>query len=882
MNQKISAIVCSWTVCLGSAFAAIGSGDSDLFTIDNRSAALEYTLIVSSGSGGSVTEPGEGSFDYAAGTVVSISATVTADYEFVNWTGTAVNTGSVADPYAPDTSVRMDAGYTLQANFIRRTSPELILLSPNGGETLSAGSTHRIRWRNPPSETFTAFDIEYASEHAGWLQIVWISGGNRSSYTWDVPDITAHECLVRVSGIRAGGNPDISDTSDDVFSITGEGGLTASQRLRAHWQLDETQGNMAYSRVGINHGLVYGNPVRVPGLMAGALQLDGIDDYVDCGNDASLDITDEITLAAWVNPRDIGNSEGNPWIMKGNQSYAIKTRGLTRRDAIEFFIYENDWHTAHFTVAESFNYEWHHVAGTYDGSQLKLYIDGVLEVVTDYTGSIASTTHNVNIGRNSEATDHFYRGLIDDVRIYDCALNHAEIRELFLGIVAHWQLDETVGVMAWDSSDHGHHGTLYGNPTWLPTAGMLGGALEFDGNGDAVIIPAIGESVEFTYALWANQNVIEPGMVALIDRQQWAPGAVHFELRDGHPKVGINQVIYPDGDLDAFDYTLDPGEWYHLALTKSTQRLMMYVDGEPAAQRELTASDRVILGDGSIGQWDDSRHFNGLIDDVRIYEQALGPDDVFELFARPMNLQACCFADGSCLDLSPEECMAQGGMPQGEGTNCATTDCAPLPIAGLIAHWKLDEKNGITALDASGYHRHGTLYGNPTWRPTLGKVGGALEFDGNGDAVIIPALGQSVGFTHALWVNQTVIGTDLVALIDHKQWMPGSVHFELRDGHPKVGINQVIYPDGDLDAFEFTLDTGEWHHLVLTKSTQRLMMYVDGKVAAQRELTVSDRVILGDSHIGQWNDSRYFNGLIDDVRIYEQALEPGQVAELAH
>ena len=135
--QIMASIVFCWTLCLGSAFAAIGSGDSNVFTIDNRAVAPEYTLSVSSESGGSVTEPGEGSFNYLAGTVVSISATATADYEFVNWTGPAVNTGSVTDPYAPDTTVRMDADYSLRANFIQKTSPELIVLSPNGGETLS-------------------------------------------------------------------------------------------------------------------------------------------------------------------------------------------------------------------------------------------------------------------------------------------------------------------------------------------------------------------------------------------------------------------------------------------------------------------------------------------------------------------------------------------------------------------------------------------------------------------------------------------------------------------------------------------------------------------------------------------------------------------------
>jgi len=829
----------------------------------------------------------------------------------VNWTGTAVNTGKVADAYAPDTTVQIDDDYSLQANFIRETDPEIVLLSPNGGETLSPGGTHTIRWRNPSQETFTAFNIEYTHEGKGWMQIVWISGGSESSYEWDLPEISAHECLVRVSGIRANGQSDISDTSNDVFSITGDAGMGES--LRAHWRLDEVQGDVAYDSAGINDGLVYGNPTWVPGLMAGALHMNGMSDYVDSGNDPGLDITGEITLAAWINPHDIGNGQENPYVSKGRRAYALQ--GIEQGYGLEFFIYDKGAHSARFTRARAFNDEWHHVAGTYDGSQLRLYIDGALEGVTDHTGSIASTPYNVNIGRNAAAPNRLYEGLIDDVRVYDCALSEAEIRDLCFGIVAHWQMDETEGVMAWDSSGHGHHGTLYGNPTWLPTAGTLGGALEFDGNGDAVIIPALGQSVEFSYALWVNQTVIGPGLKALIDRQQWAPGAVHFELRDGHPKVGINQAIFPDGDLDAFGHTLDTDEWHHLALTKSTQRLMIYVDGEPAAQRALTVSDPVILGDGSIGQWDDSRYFHGLIDDVRIYEQALGPDDVLDLFARSVNVVVA--PDVMGLDRATAESvvvalglvpgtvssrysdMVPAGsvisqnpvpgteLPEGAAVALVVSlgpelTPADLPAEGLIAHWTLDETGGMTAFDDSGYDYHGTLYGNPTWLPTAGVLGGALDFDGQGDAVLIPALGQSVEFTYALWVNQTRIGNDFIALIDHRQWIPGSVHFELRDGYPKVGISQAIYPDGDLDAPGHVLNTGEWYHMALTKSAQRLMLYLDGAPVAQRTLTTSGPVILGDGSLGQWNYSRYFNGLLDDVRIYEQALAPEDIAALAH
>jgi hypothetical protein len=81
-------------------------------------------------------------------------------------------------------------------------------------------------------------------------------------------------------------------------------------------------------------------------------------------------------------------------------------------------------------VDSSFNNSWHHLAGTYNGSQIKLYVDGELKTTTDYVGSIASDTNNVNLGKSSDFTDRWYNGLLDDVRIYSRALSQEEVAYL--------------------------------------------------------------------------------------------------------------------------------------------------------------------------------------------------------------------------------------------------------------------------------------------------------------------------------------------------------------------------------------------------------------------------------------------------------------------
>ncbi len=197
--------------------------------------------------------------------------------------------------------------------------------------------------------------------------------------------------------------------------------------LVGHWKLDNNAQDGSGNN---NHGTLNGNPAwGAAGRIGGALSLDGVDDYVNCGNGATLNITDTITLAAWINPMDVANGKHNIYIAKGDHSYALKHNS---GNTLEFFVYDGGWFTINSAVLTAdFNGAWHHVAGTYDGGQLKLYVDGVLVASRMRAGVIASTTFDVNLGRDAENTTRRYRGLIDDVRIYRGALSKTEILKLF-------------------------------------------------------------------------------------------------------------------------------------------------------------------------------------------------------------------------------------------------------------------------------------------------------------------------------------------------------------------------------------------------------------------------------------------------------------------
>jgi len=207
----------------------------------------------------------------------------------------------------------------------------------------------------------------------------------------------------------------------------------ADPDLIGWWKLDDGSGTTAVDSSGNdNDGTLVGSPQWVVGKIGGALQLNGTSDYVNCSNDAVFDITEQVTLSVWVNTNDAGNGQHNPYITKGDTTYGLKHH---TSNGIEVFIYDGDWYQARSDALDSsFNSIWHHVAGTYDGIQLKLYIDGALQTTSDHVGSIATNQFAVNIGRNSEAEaddgGRFYEGAIDDVRIYNRVLSSAEIAYL--------------------------------------------------------------------------------------------------------------------------------------------------------------------------------------------------------------------------------------------------------------------------------------------------------------------------------------------------------------------------------------------------------------------------------------------------------------------
>ena len=207
------------------------------------------------------------------------------------------------------------------------------------------------------------------------------------------------------------------------------------------WRFEEGAGINIHDESGYgNHGTFYGNPTPVfpDGVYSGtkALQFDGVDDYVDCDNDPSLNITDALTIEAWIYPQTI-----DPLTTILAKQNSASTPG----QAYGMHITSNklQYRASHQSVSSDSNIEtniWSHVVATIDGDYVKLYINGGLDKSEIQSGTPIITTKPVQIGYRGEegGGGGAFNGTIDDVRIYNETLSVGQIQQHYaIGAAKH-------------------------------------------------------------------------------------------------------------------------------------------------------------------------------------------------------------------------------------------------------------------------------------------------------------------------------------------------------------------------------------------------------------------------------------------------------------
>ncbi|HMU43084.1 MAG TPA: T9SS type A sorting domain-containing protein, partial [Ignavibacteriaceae bacterium] len=158
---------------------------------------------------------------------------------------------------------------------------------------------------------------------------------------------------------------------------------------------------------------------------------DGINDYIDCGNGLSLQIMNDITITAWIKSEvqidfapvvisKYGGDDGG-WLINFPSDTSVSFDG---RD------HSGNYRSSGST--QEIDYAWHFLVGQREGTLWKIYLDGVLSNSNDVgsSGSIIAS-NNLQIGVQSGSLARYFKGIIDDIRIFNRALTNLEILDLF-------------------------------------------------------------------------------------------------------------------------------------------------------------------------------------------------------------------------------------------------------------------------------------------------------------------------------------------------------------------------------------------------------------------------------------------------------------------
>jgi len=209
-----------------------------------------------------------------------------------------------------------------------------------------------------------------------------------------------------------------------------------------------------------------------------ALSFDGTDDYVNCGQDASLDTTEAITVEGWC--KRTGSTTGT---LAGRYDHAdIAKRAWSIRWVSNNYVYFNIGGFSVYSPLPVSDRDWHHFVGTYDRTDIKFYVDGVLKHSAEVTDAILTPAVDVLIGAGYNSAPSLgwpFPGLIDEVRIYNRAITADEVTYSYnsgqgrytpqstAGLVGWWHMDEGTGGTIFDETANDNDGTIDG-ATWVP------------------------------------------------------------------------------------------------------------------------------------------------------------------------------------------------------------------------------------------------------------------------------------------------------------------------------------------------------------------------------------------------------------------------------
>ena len=431
---------------------------------------------------------------------------------------------------------------------------------------------------------------------------------------------------------------------------------------------DPDQGHTPDIRSGASDQ-VSGEPVYQPGKVGNAMQFNGASTYIKENARADLDVGQGpgFSIDAWINPTDTGSGYRNIAEWNDGVSYGVY---LYQYNSQIYFSVKDTSNTEHyFYSGQLIAGVWQHVTATYDKNtgMALVYLNGVLQGSLAVGTVTPQTSYDLYFGIRKSGNQYPFAGSMDEIEVFDRALNQNEINALFnadtkgkakpsavtppAGIAGWWGLDGD----SRDEAGHNLNGIRGSNDTSLPSFAVskVGQGLSLTADGQYVEIPDVGllHQSSFTIEGWANLTAAPTAVQSLFSKPLGSINqdsyAVWYQNGTLHAGIGADGVnAYPSGvaQVDAPSFSMNT--WHHVAFTfndpgvESLKTLTLYVDGIAVATATTTLAPVYDGHSAYIGADYDSvfggNHigysWRGGLDEITFYSRSITPDEVRSIY----------------------------------------------------------------------------------------------------------------------------------------------------------------------------------------------------------------------------------------------------------
>ena len=440
-------------------------------------------------------------------------------------------------------------------------------------------------------------------------------------------------------------------------------------------------------------------------------------------------------------------------------------------------------------------------------------------------------------------------------------VNTSQNNTLTSGLVGLWSFDgkDMAGVTAYDRSGQGHNGTLTSGPTRV--VGKIGQALNFNGSTNFVALGTdtynsimSGKSA-VSVSFWIKPTSYNnAGNRSRIIDLQLSAGSnaflVDFPTGDNNLEIA-GRSISSDTLQSKTGTPVSLGVWTHIVgvLDFQNSRILVYKNGSLLSSTGVSFGASTYTASSgatdSLGQVSGQQFYNGILDDVRVYNRALSATQVKQLY----NL---------------------GGSKVNTSQNLKTTN-------GLVGLWSFDAADmaGVTAYDRSGSGNNGTLTNGPT--KTIGKIGQGLDFNGTNQYVNAnTSLSGGAPYTVSLWVKNkaTQNNTDPAFFSNQNAF---TLILGMEPATSKLFFAGATFFTG---TYASVISNTNWQHFTYVLTGSVISLYINGVYITQSSFTspAVTSIDIGDimSSHGTYN----YKGSIDDVRVYNRALSATEIKQL--